>query len=101
MTPNGRAHLRNIRIVTADREKPDAPDWQFVRARLQGERDFVDVITIPPLGDNSTIVIEVDEKDPRWKAHLVWGIACLRSKGDVPNYVPDGTGVYFRELELQ
>jgi hypothetical protein len=33
MTPNGRAHLRNIRIVAADREGPNGPEWQFVRAR--------------------------------------------------------------------
>jgi hypothetical protein len=101
MTPDGRAHLRNIRIVAADREGPAGPDWQFLRARVKGSTDFVSVLTIPALPDNSVVEIEIDPADPLLQSHLIWGLACLRSKGDAPNYLNAGTGVYIRELILQ
>ena len=101
MTPNGRAHLRNIRIVTADREGPNGPEWQFVRARVKGSKDFATVLTIPPSQDNSVVVIEIDQKDPQWHSRLIWGFACLRSQGDTPNYLTEGSGVYVRELEVE
>jgi hypothetical protein len=100
MTLDGRAHLRNIRVVVADGEDPGGPRWQFVRSRLTGTKDFAPVLTIPALPDNSVVVVEIDQKDPHWRSHLIWGIACLRSEGDIPNYVSNGSGVYLRELEL-
>lgn len=99
-TPNGRAHLRNIRIASADREGPRGPEWQFLRARLKGAGAFTNVITVPPLPDNSLVTIEIDRTDPQWHARPIWGFACQRSKGDLPNYLSAGTGVYLRELEL-
>jgi hypothetical protein len=100
-SPAGRPHLRNIRIVTADGEGANGPVWQFVRARLKGSDVFASVITVPPLPDNSIVTIELDHQDPHWRARPIWGFACLRSQGDLPNYLTAGRGVYVRELEIQ
>jgi len=59
------------------------------------------VLTIPPSPDNSAVVIEIDQKDPQWHSRLIWGFACLRSQGDTPNYLAEGSGVYVRELEVE
>ena len=100
-SPAGRPHLRDIRIVTADGEGPNGPLWQFVRARLKGSGLFASVITVPPLPDNSMVTIEIDHQDPHWRSRPIWGFACLRSQGDLPNYLTIGTGVYVRELKIQ
>jgi hypothetical protein len=100
-SPGGRAHLRNIRMVSADREGPQGPDWQSLRARLKGGTTFADVVTVPPLPDDSVVTIEIDRSDPQWHSRPIWGFACRRSKGDLPNYLSGGTGVYLRELEIQ
>jgi hypothetical protein len=47
------------------------------------------------------VVIEIDQKDPQWHSRLIWGFACLRSQGDTPNYLAEGSGVYVRELEVE
>jgi len=101
MTPQGRAHLREIRIVAADREGNAGTGWQFVRARVKGSKNFSSLLTIPPLPDNTVVEIELDPNDPEWKPHLIWGFACLRSRGDKPNYINVGSGVYVRELMVQ
>jgi hypothetical protein len=101
MTPGQRAHLRNIRIVTSDSEGSGGTEWEFVRARIKGSKSFTNVLTIPPLPDNSVVEIEIDQQDPHWRSRLIWGFACLRSKGDMPNYLPVGSGVYVRELEVE
>jgi hypothetical protein len=100
-TPGGRAHIRDIRIVSADQEGRGESEWHFVRARIKGSKEFTTRLTIPPLSDDSVVTIEVDQRDPRWRSRLIWGFACLRSQGDVPNYLPDGSGVYVRELEVE
>jgi len=99
-TPNGRPHLHNIRVVAADSEGVRGPEWLFVRSKLKGSKEFSSVITIPPSPDNSVVTIELDDKDAHWRSHSIWGIACLRSKGDKPNYLSVGSGVYVRELEI-
>jgi hypothetical protein len=53
------------------------------------------------LPDNSWVSIELDRSDPLWKARRLWGIACLRSQGDLPNYLSVGTGFYLREIEVE
>lgn len=102
-TPAGRPHLRNIRIVTAASGTPARPDWLPIRARLKGTKAFSYLLTIPPLPDNSIVTIEIDRSDPQWRPHIMWGFACLRSQGDLPNYIPAGagTGVYVREFEIK
>jgi hypothetical protein len=99
-TPAGRAHMRNIRIVAADTEGPDGPDWKFVRARIKGATQFTNLLTVPPLPDKSVVSIEVDTHDPEDHPRRIWGFACLRSQGDIPNYI-GAQGVYLRELEMQ
>lgn len=96
-SPGGYAHLRNVRIVTAEGGSDGPAKWQFVRARLAGEKAFSRVLTIPPMADMSEVVIELDPKT-MYGARTTWGIACLRSQGDLPNYLPAGTGVYVREI---
>jgi hypothetical protein len=98
-SPEGRQHIHDIRIVSADNEGADGPDWKFVRARLKGTGAFGAVITIPQLPDNTVVTIELDENDPEWRTRTVWGFACLRSKGDIPNYF-GGSAVYLREFEV-
>jgi hypothetical protein len=100
-TPDGRPHLRNIRIVSAESERLVEPTWEFVRARLKGSKTFSNVITVPPLQDGSVVTIEIDRTDPHWHPQTVWGFACLRSQGDAPNYLSSGTGVYVRELGIK
>ena len=95
--PAGRQHLRDFRVVTAEDGSPTPTKWQIVRARLAGEKAFRQVLTIPPVADMSEVVIEVDPK-AMYGARTTWGIACLRSQGDVPNYLPVGSGVYIREI---
>ena len=99
-TPPGRPHIRDIRIVAADAEGPNGPNWEFLRARLKGSPAFGAVITVPALPDGSVVTVEVDRDDPKWRSRSIWGFACLRSQGDVPNYI-GGTAVYVRELEMQ
>lgn len=96
-SPGGRQHLRNVRIVTAEGGSDTPANWQFVRARLAGEKAFSQVLTIPPMADMSEVVIELDPK-AMYGARTTWGIACLRSQGDLPNYLQVGTGVYIREI---
>jgi hypothetical protein len=100
-TPAGRAHLRDIRIVTADSESPRGPLWKFVRARLKGSQNFSSMVTVPLLPDDSVVAIEIDPKDAQWGPRSIWGFACLRSQGDLPNYLAVGSGVYVREVEFQ
>jgi hypothetical protein len=95
--PGGRQHLRDVRIVTAEGGSATPAKWQFVRARLEGEKAFRQMLTIPPMADMSEVVIEVDPKT-MYGARTTWGIACLRSQGDLPNYLQAGTGVYVREI---
>jgi len=99
-SPSGRPHLHHIRVVAADCEGPTGPEWDFVRARLEGAKDFTSVITVPPLADRSVVQIELDQKDAHWKPRRIWGFACLRSQGDLPNYLKVGSGVYVREMEI-
>ena len=100
-TPNGRAHAHTIRIVAGDGETPSGPEWRVIRSRLKGAREFSLTTIIPLLPDNTWVTVELDRSDPLWKAHRLWGIACLRSQGDLPNYLPVGTGFYVREIEVE
>lgn len=98
-TPAGRPHLHNIRIVAADADASGKPQWRFLRGRLTGANTFEELLTIPPLADLSEVTIEIDPKSAAGP-HTIWGIACLRSRGDLPNYLAVGTGLYVRELGL-
>ena len=100
-TPNGRAHAHIVRIVAGDGDTPSGPQWHVIRSRIKGAREFALTTTIPLLPDNSWVSIELDRSDPLWKARRLWGIACLRSQGDLPNYLSVGTGFYLREIEVE
>jgi hypothetical protein len=75
--------------------------WKFVRARLKGSQNFSSMVTVPLLPDDSVVAIEIDPKDAQWGPRSIWGFACLRSQGDLPNYLAVGSGVYVREVEFQ
>jgi hypothetical protein len=101
-SPTDRAHLRDISIVSADSEGASGPGWHVVRARITGQAAFEEKITIPKLPDESAIDLEVDPRDPNSGTHLIWGIACFSgSRGYQRNYLPVGTGVYLRELQMR
>lgn len=101
-SPEQRAHLRDIRVVTADSEEPSGPQWRVVRSRLSKNQPFSEKVTVPPLGDKSVVLVEVDRSDPNAGPHKIWGIGCFTaSQGDARNYVPVGTGVYIRELQMK
>jgi hypothetical protein len=103
-TPNQppRAHLRDIRVLTADAEGAGGPNWRVVRSRISIDQAFSEKITIPPEADGSVVGIELDSKDPNWGSHKLWGFGCLTaSKGDLRNYLSVGTGVYVRELQMK
>jgi len=97
-----RPHLRDIRVVTADAEDPGGPAWRVVRSRLSKSQPFTEKVTVPPLGDAAIVGLELDRTDPNWGQHKIWGIACFSaSRGDARNYLPVGTGVYIRELQMK
>jgi hypothetical protein len=98
-SPGGRQHLRDVRIVTSEDASATPTKWQFVRARMEGRKAFSRMLTIPPMADMSEVVIEVDPKT-MYGARTTWGIAYLRSQGDLPNYVQVGTAVYVREIRV-
>jgi hypothetical protein len=97
-----RQHLRDIRVVTADVEEANGPNWRFVRSRLSKDQPFSEKVTVPPLGDNSVVLVEIDRGDPNWGPHKIWGFGCFTtSHGDTRNYLAMGTGVYVRELQMK
>lgn len=101
-TPNGRAHLRDVRVVFADDEQNGRPRWQIARSRLSTSEVFTEKVTIPLLPDSTVVRIQVDLGDSGGKPHRFWGVACLSaSKGDGRNYLSAGRGVYFRELQVK
>src|SRR5258708_3718747 len=68
-----RPHLRDIRVVVADSEEASGPNWRFVRARLSKDQPFSERVTIPPLGDNAVVLVEIDRGDPNCGPHKIWG----------------------------
>jgi hypothetical protein len=99
-----RAHLRDIRVVAADSEDKNGPNWRVVRSRLAKEQPFSEKVTVPPLDDGSYVRIEIDPSDPNKGAHKIWGVACFTaSHGDARNYLEPGkgTGIYVRELQMK
>ncbi len=101
-SPEQRSHLRDIRVITADSEGPNGPNWRFLRSRLSQGEPFSEKLTVPPLGDKTVVRIEIDRSDPNWGPHKIWGFGCFtESHGDARNYVPVGTGVYIRELQMK
>lgn len=101
-SPEGRAHLRDLSVVAADADGPPGPDWHIVRSRIHGERLFSEKVTMPRLPDNATVTIEIDPRDGSGGVHRLWGVACLSaSRHDIRNYLPVGSGVYIRELQMK
>jgi hypothetical protein len=101
-SPAGRAHLRDISVVTMDTLKSGKPDWQIVRSRLLGNGPFSDKVTVTPVKDEAIVTLEIDPSDPKSGPHKVWGVACLsRSRGYSRNYLAAGTGIYLREIQMQ
>jgi len=101
-SPTNRSHLRDVSVVCSDSETISTAEWHVVRSRLAGQSNFAEKITVPPLPDQSVVDIEVDPNDPNGGVHRVWGFACLSSsRGYHRNYLPSGTGVYVRELQMR
>lgn len=97
-----RPHLRDIRVVVADSENGQAPDWRVVRSRVSEDQPFSEKVTVPPLRDKSVVRVEIDRGDPNWGPHKIWGFGCFTaSQGDARNYLPAGSGVYIRELQMR
>jgi hypothetical protein len=100
-SPQGRPHLHDISVVTADALSPK-PAWRVVRARILGSPNFAGKVTVPPLADEAVVVLEVDPTDPSAGPHKVWGIACFSSSlGYIRNYLSVGNGIYLRELQME
>jgi hypothetical protein len=100
-SPQDRAHLRDISVVTADVVSAK-PAWRIVRARLKGSPTFSQKLTVPQVPEQTITQIEVDLNDPNARPHKVWGIACFSSSlGYSRNYLAVGNGVYLRELKME
>lgn len=97
-SPAGRAHLRDVRVAVGSGCEPSCGAWRFVRSRLAGQSSYRTVIAVPELPDSTEVVFELDPADADRHPGRQWGIACLRSQGDAPNYLKVGTGVYIREM---
>jgi len=100
-SPENRAHLHDISVVAADSASAK-PAWRVVRARILGSPDFSAKVTVPPVADQTVVVLEVDPTDAGARPHKVWGIACFSSSlGYIRNYLPVGNGIYLRELQME
>ncbi|MHB1218454.1 MAG: hypothetical protein ACYC1L_09700 [Alphaproteobacteria bacterium] len=103
-SPSGRAHVRDLSVVAANRrEDPGAP-WRVIPSRLV-ETDYPlpyqERVTVPPDPDFSRVTLEIDRNSPAYGAYDTWGIACLSaSRGDRRNWLPEGQGIYLRRLRV-
>ena len=96
-TPESRASA----VVTADAVSAK-PAWRVVRSRILGSPSYSQKVTVPPLADQTVVVLEVDPADPSAGPHKAWGIACFSSSlGYVRNYLSVGNGIYLRELQME
>jgi hypothetical protein len=96
----GLQHLRDVSVVVSDAAQPNGANWRVIRSRLEGQKDFTEKVTVPPLPDQAVVRLEIDPSEPA--PHRAWGLACLsKSKNYVRNYLQAGTGVYVRELEMK
>ena len=73
-TPESRASA----VVTADAVSAK-PAWRVVRSRILGSPSYSQKVTVPPLADQTVVVLEVDPADPSAGPHKAWGIACFSS----------------------
>lgn len=103
-SPGGRAHIRDLSVVAANRNEDPAAPWRVVPSRLV-ETDYHlpyrDRVTVPPDPDFSRITLEIDRASATYDAYDTWGVACLSgSRGDRRNWLTDGQGIYLRRLRV-
>lgn len=99
-SPGGRAHLRDVSVVATRMQDGRPGAWEVVPARL-GRGGWSDRLEIPPLPDFTRLRIALDAAALQGKGYDAYGLACLSgSRGDRRNHLPDGRGIYLRELAL-
>ena len=102
-SPGNRSHIRDVRVMVRGRRPDGAPDeWIAVPARLKGSgRDYAEKLELPQTDDNVRLRIEVEPRAVRGKRFDDVGLACLsKSKGDKRNWLPEGRGIYVREMKV-
>ena len=108
-TPAGRNHLRDLRLIAAPSLPPDAAGWKLIGATgsiggtaIGGAGAPVEMISLPAVSDEEIILLLPDKADKNYGAYSVWGVACLRSRGDVCNQLmKNENGMYIREMRLE
>lgn len=102
-SPGQRAHMRDVRVVCRRRRADGTPeDWIIVPARLRDSgRGYEERLEIPQTEDNLRLRIEIEPRAVRGQRFDDVGLACLsRSKGDRRNWLPEGRGIYVREMKV-
>jgi predicted O-linked N-acetylglucosamine transferase (SPINDLY family) len=98
-SPGGRAHLRDVSVVAGRMSNGQVGDWTVIRARPAGGTHYEERITIDPLPDFSIVDIEIEPDALDAGGFDTIGFACFsRSRGYRRNWLPEGRGIYVREL---
>jgi hypothetical protein len=108
-TPEGRGHLRDLRLIAAPSLPQDTKGWNFIGFsasvggnKVGGNKESEEVISLPVVNDEEQILLVPNKSDKNYGAYGVWGVACLRSLGDVCNRLEEkGNGMYIREMRLE
>ena len=108
-SPAGRDHLRDMRLIAAPSLPQDPTEWKFIGSsaslggnKVGGNKESNEVISLPSVSDEELILFAPDKSDKNYGAYGVWGVACLRSRGDVCNQLKKNeNGMYIREMRLE
>lgn len=103
-SPSGRAHIRDLSVVAANKRQDANAPWQIIPSRLV-ETDYrlpyQERVTVPPDADFSRVTLEIDRNAAGYGSYDTWGIACLStSRGDRRNWLNEGQGIYLRRLRV-
>ena len=95
-------HMRDLSVVAYSDYKNGVPHFHIIRSRLNEDRDFNNIITVPedwPGG--KPIVIELDPTDKDLRPYSTWGVACLSaSRGYDRNYLTNINTIAIHEMDV-
>lgn len=99
-SPAGRAHLNELSVV-ASNKPPGENAWTILRSRLGPTQPFAAKVSVPLYEDTRCVTLYLDPSDGHAGSYSAYGIACFRkSRGDIPNHLTNGPGVYLREMQI-
>jgi hypothetical protein len=101
---NNHPTMRDLRLI-AGTKRPfrSKTRWHFLRARIHGDKEWSDKITIPRDLPSDWVVVDIDPDDVKGTDYNTFGFACLTAtRGDPKNYDKSSVGdvIYVREMAL-